>query len=280
MYEQAVACDGTFDIALTNLANAVKDRGRIGDAITYYKRAVRSNPDFAEAVCGLASALSSVCDWRSRGGVFLSGGKHDRWHVNDEGMLQDVLDKRHGSGLMNRVVGIVRRQLDDSASWGWNTIQEETVSGILMQIQRLAPADRDLALKVRSELWIWSRSRWEGTRLIRLVERLTRSMMWVWYRDRYILGSESPMGYPRPHLPPSLTVPNAPTVLPFHTFTCPLTARDVRMISQRNAMRISCSTLRSPWLPKSVYPPPPPPNPNLNVGYLSSDFNNHPLAHL
>ncbi len=40
MYEKAVACDGTFDIALTNLANAVKDRGRVNDAIIYYKRAV------------------------------------------------------------------------------------------------------------------------------------------------------------------------------------------------------------------------------------------------
>ncbi|KAG7147611.1 UDP-N-acetylglucosamine--peptide N-acetylglucosaminyltransferase like protein [Verticillium longisporum] len=52
------------------------------------------------------------------------------------------------------------------------------------------------------------------------------------------------------------------------------------MISQRNALRISCSTLRAPWLPRSVYRPPPPPSPQLNVGYVSSDFNNHPLAHL
>ncbi|ESU07281.1 hypothetical protein FGSG_01916 [Fusarium graminearum PH-1] len=48
----------------------------------------------------------------------------------------------------------------------------------------------------------------------------------------------------------------------------------------RNGIRISCSTLRLPWLPSTVYPPPPPPNPHLNIGYVSSDFNNHPLAHL
>jgi hypothetical protein len=52
------------------------------------------------------------------------------------------------------------------------------------------------------------------------------------------------------------------------------------MISQRNALRISCSTLRSPWIPSTVYEPPAPPSPHLNVGYVSSDFNNHPLAHL
>ncbi len=52
------------------------------------------------------------------------------------------------------------------------------------------------------------------------------------------------------------------------------------MISQRNGLRISFSTLRSPWIPATVYEPPDPPSPYLNVGYVSSDFNNHPLAHL
>lgn len=280
MYEQAVACDGTFDIALTNLANAVKDRGRIGDAIMYYKRAVSSNPDFAEAVCGLATALNSVCDWRGRGGVLLAGGKYDRWHVNEEGMLQDVLDHGRGSGLMDRVVTIVRRQLDESAAWGFGAMHEAFLSHAKPLLQRLAREVDGVVLDLVAQLWSWSRSRWEGARLVRLVERATRSTMWLWYRDRYILKSESTSGYPRLRLPASLTVPTAPTVLPFHTFTCPLSARDIRSISQRNALRISSSTLRSPWLPSSVYPPPPPPDPQLKVGYVSSDFNNHPLAHL
>lgn len=280
MYEQAVACDGTFDIALTNLANAVKDRGRIGDAIMYYKRAVNSNPEFAEAVCGLATALNSVCDWRGRGGVLLVGGKYDRWHVNDEGMLQDVLDHGRGSGLMSRVVTIVQRQLDDSAAWGYGVLHEDFLSTATSHLRRLAREVDGVALDLVAELSRWSRSRWEGARLVRLVERATRSTMWLWYRDRHIRKSESSSGYPRLRLPGSLTVPTAPTVLPFHTFTCPLSARDIRLISQRNALRISCSTLRSPWLPTSVYPPPQPPSPHLKVGYVSSDFNNHPLAHL
>lgn len=115
---------------------------------------------------------------------------------------------------------------------------------------------------------------------MRLIERSTRVILREWYLDRYIAKREVRSSYPRPRLPPSLTVPSAPTVLPFHTFTCPLTASDIRAISQRNAMRISCSTLRAPWLPSSVYPPPRPPDPHLNIGYISSDFNNHPLAHL
>ncbi|KAK3100908.1 hypothetical protein LTR53_018782, partial [Teratosphaeriaceae sp. CCFEE 6253] len=59
-----------------------------------------------------------------------------------------------------------------------------------------------------------------------------------------------------------------------------MSAKQIRSISQRNGMRISVSALRAPWLPKQVYPPPKPPAPHLKVGYVSSDFNNHPLAHL
>ena len=280
MYEQAVACDGTFDIALTNLANAVKDRGRINDAILYYKRAVTSNPDFAEAVCGLSTALNSVCDWRGRGGVLLSGGLHDRWHVDEEGMLQDVKAHGRGSGLMKRVVDIVDRQLKESASWGCGVLQEHTIQQIAAQLRDAGANVTDGSVDLAGELRKWTGRPWEGSRILRLIERSTRAAMRCWYRDKHIKGVQSSTGYPRPKPPASLSIPSAPTVLPFHTFTCPLTAKDIRMISQRNALRISCSTLRSPWVPATVYEPPKPPSPHLNIGYVSSDFNNHPLAHL
>lgn len=280
MYEQAVACDGTFDIALTNLANAVKDRGRINDAILYYKRAVTSNPEFAEAVCGLSTALNSVCDWRGRGGVLLSGGTYDRWHVADDGQLQDVRILGAGSGLMKKVVDIVDRQLKESATWGCGVLQEHTIQQLVAQLRDAGANTTDGSLDLAAELRKWAGRPWEGSRVLRLIERSTRAAMRCWYRDKYIKGVRSPIGYPRPKPPASLSVPSAPTVLPFHTFTCPLTAKDIRMISQRNGLRISCSTLRSPWVPATVYEPPRPPTPHLNVGYVSSDFNNHPLAHL
>lgn len=280
MYEQAVSCDGTFDIALTNLANAVKDRGRINDAVMYYKRAVQANPNFAEAVCGLSTALNSVCDWRDRGGVILHGTKFDRWHVDEDGMLQDARTRTSSFGLVSRVADIVARQLSESSHWGSGILRNGTLKGIIAQL-RAAGADRtDRGLNLEAEIGRWVNRPWEGSRLMRLVERSVKAATRMWYQDKYLRGRVSEAGYPRPRLPASLSVPSAPTVLPFHTFTCPLTAKDIRMISQRNALRISCSTLRSPWLPTSVYPPPPPPRPHLNIGYVSSDFNNHPLAHL
>jgi hypothetical protein len=134
---------------------------------------------------------------------------------------------------------------------------------------------------VQMQLLRWSGRPWEGSQIVRYVERVTRAKMRQWYIDRHERRMASAAdAYLRPRLPAALTVPTAPTVLPFHTFTCPLTARDIRTISQRNALRISCTTLKSSWLPDTVYPPPRPPAPHLNIGYVSSDFNNHPLAHL
>lgn len=100
-----------------------------------------------------------------------------------------------------------------------------------------------------------------------------------------------------------------PTVLPFHTFTyASLSAWMIREISRRNADRVLWNVISSDWFagfpkrpikhleislsdadPQSLapslqypypYPIPPPPAPLIHVGYVSSDFNNHPLAHL
>lgn len=283
MYEKAVDCDGNFDIALANLANAVKDQGRISDAIGYYRRAVQANPDFAEAVCGLATALNSVCGWHGRGGIFADQGNRDRFHVDEKGML---LQSQKGFGWLSRVVEIVEKQLKDGESWGRSTLTPNSIEMLCRELTNLdafgdGTANGQKQKSIKKILQSWSGNRWEGSRIVRLVERAICHIGWQWYQDRYRFGKVyNNQRYLRPSLPASLSSPHAPTVLPFHTFTAPLSAKQIRQISQRNGLRISVSTLRSSWLPATVYPPPPPPNPQLNIGYVSSDFNNHPLAHL
>jgi predicted O-linked N-acetylglucosamine transferase (SPINDLY family) len=286
MYEQAVSCDKNFDIALANLANAVKDKGRISDAILYYKRAVKASPDFAEAVCGLANALNSVCGWNGRGGIASDGGSRDRWHVDEKGMLLDArIPGASSSGWVHKVVQLVEKQLADGEDWGRGIMDEQFIMDVVRPLAFAEGTPRDIKEKqqnMKNTLVSWQGKKWEGARIVRLVERAIKRISWQWYQDKYITGGpRRPSGsYRRPHLPSALTVPAAPTVLPFHTFTCPMSAKQIRLISQRNGLRISCSTLRAPWLPANVYAPPAPPNPYLKVGYVSSDFNNHPLAHL
>ncbi|KAM0724195.1 hypothetical protein Q7P37_000077 [Cladosporium fusiforme] len=285
MYERAVKCDGKFDIALANLANAVKDKGRISDAITYYKRAVDVSPEFAEAVCGLANALNSVCGWQARGGIADDNGKRDRWHVDVSGMLLDARQPgATSSGWIKRVVDIVEKQLREGEGWGRSTLGPTMLQDVIRQVLMLAGSAEDYkerAESLRETIRSWAGKNWEGARITRLVERATRRISWHWYNDLHVLKKEKPAStYNRPMLPANLPIPTAPTVLPFHTFTAPMSAKQIRLISQRNGLRISVCTLRSPWLPKQVFPPPNPPAPYLRVGYVSSDFNNHPLAHL
>ena len=285
MYEKAVDCDGNFDIALANLANAVKDKGEIGQAINYYRRAVTANPDFAEAVCGLANALNSVCKWSGRGGIHPSTGVKDRWHVDGGGVLYDPKTKVNVEpGWIEQVVAIVDKQLSDGQSWGQGILRSVGMDDLLTQLGQIFQHQRDPcrnASKLRKALESWSGQAWEGARIVRLIERATKRLAWQVYQDKYVeRRSSRDTVYLRPQLPAALAIPGAPTVLPFHTFTCPLSAKQIRKISQRNGLRVSCATLRASWLPSTVFEPPPPPQPYLNVGYVSSDFNNHPLAHL
>lgn len=231
----------------------------------------------------------------------LKQGKYDRWHVKDDGMLLDSKHDGGGHGWIQRVVTIVQKQLEDGRSWGQGVLlcrsrltAEHTTSHIYTEGQTFQILLRQLEIADTGHQWsqekmermIWILHSWcgkplEGMRIVQMVERSIKRAMHRWYQDKYVYQRNRPhSSYARPHIPSSLASPGAPTVLPFHTFTCPLSAKQIRTISQRNALRISCSTLRAPWLPATVYPPPPPPAPHLNIGYVSSDFNNHPLAHL
>lgn len=285
MYELAVQHDGKFDIALANLANAVKDQGRVADAIQYYREAVSVNPNFAEAVCGLANALNSVCLWDGRGGENRADWSHDQWHVGSSGELLHVRTLTHHvrPGWMKQVVDIVSRQLKEGRGWGKGLSSNLDIQQLALAVYQSEGSQSDYRRDTRllRRIRAWMGRDWEGSRMTRLVQRLTKKISWRWYQDQYVHGKAiNTNNYFRPILPAAFGIPAAPTVLPFHTFTYPLGARAIRMISQWNALRLAYTTMKLPWLPATVLPPPSPPSPVLRVGYVSSDFNNHPLAHL
>lgn len=280
MYEKALEF-AEFDVALANLANAVKDQGRTQDAIPLYRRAVKANPRlFPEALAGLTNALLAVCDWR------------------------EVYPEQGQRGWMADVIDLLGKQLDEGAVYGAGALQAEGsihdwVSLIVRSTGDTRPSTREQLTVRLSPFYSAEFDRKalkvnEGSFVIRLIERLLRRNQRRWYLDTYGPTAQGAIGfantirpsqadvqkYPRVPLPSCLVTPAVPTVLPFHTFTLPVPARHIRLISHRNALRISQTTLTQMWLPPHVYPPPAPPSPRLRVGYVSSDFNNHPLAHL
>ncbi|KAJ2782854.1 hypothetical protein GGI15_002781 [Coemansia interrupta] len=223
-------------------------------------------------------------------------------------------------GWMDRIVEIVDQQLADGRAWGKGLLLARDASTnatrptrallwFLDGLARLLPerAGSPLAAFVHMALDLaravaaaegdappaGTRRRWaavvrqmrcEGAWALRLAERVVVAQQRRLFqqRQRHAVDAGAPE-FRRPQLPTGLAAPGVPTVLPFHTFTYPLDAREVRLISHRNAMRLSFATLGggAPWLPSHVTPPPPaPPQGVLNLGYVSSDFNNHPLAHL
>ncbi|RKP12368.1 glycosyl transferase family 41-domain-containing protein, partial [Piptocephalis cylindrospora] len=274
LYGKAVECAPGFDVALANLANALKDAGRVEEAVGWYRRAVTANPGFGEAVCGLVSALGAVCDWRGRGGVSVG------WSLNP--------------GWLERMVSVVERQLREGRSWGQGCVLigagGEAQSGMGEE-----EAIREARAFLEGCIRCWDgperhSKTTEGSWALRLLDKCVRRAQWHWYQERKHQGpgmvhrtGEGDQPYQqRPTLPSRLlgTAPPVPTVLPFHTFMYPLSARHVRLISHRNALRISYSALAGGWLPPHIYPPPEPPAPLIRVGYVSSDLCNHPLAHL
>ncbi|KAA1063951.1 hypothetical protein PGT21_008298 [Puccinia graminis f. sp. tritici] len=122
MYKKAVQCNPNFDVGLANLANAIKDMGRVQESVQWYVRTVSINPNFPEAVCGLVNALGGVCDWRDRGAV---GSKPvaDR-HGKLLGPPSPAADGKLRAGLMGKVSRLVDKQLDKGMAYGRGVMRE------------------------------------------------------------------------------------------------------------------------------------------------------------
>ncbi|WFD30413.1 hypothetical protein MSPP1_001432 [Malassezia sp. CBS 17886] len=317
MYENAVQLNPTFDVALANLGNSVKDQGRTQDAIQYYRRSLQANPEFPEAICGFVNALLAVCEWDEvypgEGEWTGPGGSSAHTPPAPAGGASQSQETgprpRSNRGWMQDVTAIVNQQLSTGARYGRSVFKSQ---GTLVQwLDWITTCLGDNSAETRSR-WatrlepfyrpVPAHVTWnEGGFLLRIIELLLRCTQRRWYWDLYKRGcpaggraqraggaahSDAARGataeqrYPRLSVPACLPQPGVPTVLPFHTFTYPMTPRQSRLISHRNALRTSHAALQQKWLPAHVLPPPRPPNATLNIGYVSSDFNNHPLAHL
>ncbi|CDO71565.1 Glycosyltransferase Family 41 protein [Trametes cinnabarina] len=303
-YTAGLQMDPKHPHLLTNLGSLLKDQdvGRPWDAVEYYKRATRVNPNLPEAVCGLVNSLSSICDWRGRGavayevgvddaGFIISPGPHPQtgWITN----MVNVTDTQIAQGYMASVgAPALQTALHEclralATAYGRQLTATE-VARWQARFERLARSGQDRAERRINEAGF----------LIRFIDWVQPRMQRQWYVraygktlevDKAVATSEANFHgiFLKPTLPKTLQPPPVPSVLPFHTFTYPLTPRVTRLIPHRSALRISYSAFAQPWLPKHVYRPPRPPiGGKINLGYISNDVNrdclrsNHPLSHL
>ncbi|EIN13738.1 hypothetical protein PUNSTDRAFT_140213 [Punctularia strigosozonata HHB-11173 SS5] len=295
LYLRAIHYKPDFDIALANLGNAMKDLGRHAEAVSYYTRALKTNPALPEAICGLGTSLMAICDWRGRGGVAPDV------MIDQTG---NVIRDEAGShpGWLTDMIDVCRKQLLSSYSHNIGiVVSTMSLEGWLdlAQQARGTPFKDELRRRWRENFSRFYSGSTQGNGyineagfVIRLIEWLQRRLQRKWYLQAYgkALLVERPVrpmtkrqgsSFTRPAFPASIGPPPVPSILPFHTFTAPLSVRTIRLISHRNALRVSHAALAKPWLPQHLYHPPAPPlRGKLNIGYVSSDLNNHPLAHL
>ena len=194
-----------------------------------------------EALCGLVHASWSTADWRGFGFI------NEDSYIDDDGnlchaasiedaiaqqntqswpsLLSDASQKQlHTSYRQNH--GIVRSMgtLEDWLSWIEESTRTKMDEGRRYQwTSEILPyySDREAADGAFME------SLNEGGFVIRIVEWLIRHLQWRWYveqygqieatRERVSPTHVDPHSYSRPHIPSSLTMQVAPSVLPFHT---------------------------------------------------------------
>ncbi|CAE6411254.1 unnamed protein product [Rhizoctonia solani] len=285
VYSRALEIKPDFDVALANIANATKDAGRIIESIEYYKRAVLANPYFPESIVGLANVLGSVCDWQGRGGLssdlYLDvGGRIVTPNENQASF--------RSPGFLDKLLEICDSQIISGyrASSGIiasdRTLEQwmETIESCLGPLSPERKQRWEISLKRFYSPFDRAEKRvYEAGVVVRLVELLSRVLQRRWYVDMYGSGTYSTKEkareldiskYYRPRLPAAMVAPLALSILPFHTFTLPLSTRRIRIVSHRNAIRTSYLALTQDWLPPHVYKPPPPPNGGrLKVAYIS-----------
>lgn len=270
VFNHALQLHPELDIALVNMANTLKDMGRPADAVPYYLKAVTINPGLVDAYCGLSMSMNAVCNWTAR----------DHWLTNAIAICEEHLSELH-----HQNIGILgERSVDDwLLTIALTTSRPQCDHSLRRWVHRFC-LFTDTSDGRQPHLN-------EGSFLMRLIDWYRSRMQHRRYIETY---GEILYGEELPHSPPeaastarpfgfvlsSASLQKVPTVLPFHTFTLPLPSRTIRRIAHRNALRVSYNIMTQVSPDRVPLLPTPPLKRRLNVGYVSSDFSDHPLSHL
>ncbi|XVE90063.1 hypothetical protein DITRI_Ditri20bG0046800 [Diplodiscus trichospermus] len=296
-YKQAIACDQRFLEAYNNLGNAFKDVGHVDEAIQCYNQCLTLQPNHPQALTNLGNIYM---EWNM---VASAASCYKATLAVTTGLSAPfnnlaVIYKQQGNyaeaiSCYNEVLRIDPLAADGLVNRG-NTYKElgrvtEAIQDYIRAINirpnmaeahaNLASANKDsghveAAVKSYNQALLLRQDFPEAT--CNLLHTLQCLCSWE-DRDKMFTEVE---GIIRRQINMSVL----PSVQPFHAIAYPIDAVLALEISRKYAAH--CSLIASRFaLPPFNHPAPIPikrngGNERLKVGYVSSDFGNHPLSHL
>ncbi|GJN21085.1 hypothetical protein PR202_gb08533 [Eleusine coracana subsp. coracana] len=296
-YNQAIVCDPQFVEAYNNMGNALKDAGRVEEAINCYRSCLALQANHPQALTNLGNIymewnLISAAASFYKAAISVTSGLSSPLNnlaviYKQQGNYADAItcytevlriDPTAADALVNRgntfkEIGRVNEAIQDY-------IQAATIRPTMAEAHaNLASAYKDSghvetaivsykqALRLRPDFP-------EAT--CNLLHTLQCVCDWE-NRDTMFRDVEEIIRR-------QIKMQVLPSVQPFHAIAYPIDPMLALDISRKYAAH--CSVIASRFgLPPFVHPPPVPVKAEgthcrLRVGYVSSDFGNHPLSHL
>ncbi|XP_043709436.1 probable UDP-N-acetylglucosamine--peptide N-acetylglucosaminyltransferase SEC [Telopea speciosissima] len=296
-YKQALAFDSGFLEAYNNLGNALKDAGRVDEACNCYRACLSLQPKHPQALTNLGNIYMELNMMNAAASCYkatlavttgLSAPfsnlaiiyKQQGNYLDAISCYNEVLriDPLAVDGLVNR--GNTYKEIGRVSEAIQDYMRAVTIRPTMSEAHaNLASAYKDsghveLAIKSYKQALLLRSDFPEAT--CNLLHTLQCVCNWE-DRDNKFIEIE---GIIRRQIKMSVL----PSVQPFHAIAYPIDPMLALEISRKYAAH--CSLIASRYsLSPFPYPPPMPimtegRNGRLRVGYVSSDFGNHPLSHL
>ncbi|XP_028121686.1 probable UDP-N-acetylglucosamine--peptide N-acetylglucosaminyltransferase SEC isoform X1 [Camellia sinensis] len=294
-YKQAIACDAGFLEAYNNLGNALKDASKVEEAIHCYRQCLALQPSHPQALTNLGNIymewnMMSAAAQCYKATISVTTGlsapfnnlaiiyKQQGNYVDAISCYNEVLciDPLAADGLVNR--GNTYKEIGRVSEAIQDYLRAIAIRPTMAEAHaNLASAYKDsghveAAIKSYKQALFLRPDFPEAT--CNLLHTLQCACDWD-DRGKMFIEVE---GILRRQIKMSII----PSVQPFHAIAYPLDPMLALEISRKYAAHCSVTAARYS-LPPFNHPAPLPirgGNGRLRVGYVSSDFGNHPLSHL
>ncbi|XP_065020127.1 probable UDP-N-acetylglucosamine--peptide N-acetylglucosaminyltransferase SEC [Musa acuminata AAA Group] len=296
-YKEAINCDSTFIEAYNNLGNALKDAGRVEEAISCYRSCLAFQPNHPQALTNLGN-IYMECNMMSYAASCYKATLSVTTGLSAPFSNLAIIYKQQGNyadaiACYNEVLRIDPSAADGLVNRG-NTFKE---------IGRVTEAIQDYvrAVSIRPNMAEAHANLASAYKDSGLVELAIKS-----YRQALMLRPDFPeatcnllhtlqcvcdwddrekrFAEVEAIIRRQIKMSVLPSVQPFHAIAYPIDPMLALEISRKYAAH--CSLIASRYvLPAFTHPPRVPvksegKNGRLRLGYVSSDFGNHPLSHL